>query len=85
MVLYVGNYGKYNIYVSDKPNKKYYSIVNNKKVYFGDSSYEHYFDKMGYYKNLNHNDNKRRTNYYSRHGKQAKEGTAKWFAHNILW
>ena len=36
---------KYNIYVLDNNNKK-------KKISFGDTRYEHYFDKLGKYKHL---------------------------------
>ena len=32
----------------------------------------------------NHNDNKRKDNYYKRHGK-AKFETAKYFSHKYLW
>ena len=39
----------------------------------------HYFDKIGFYKNLNHLDEKRRENYYKRFGKEVKPDTAKWF------
>lgn len=78
-------YKGYLIFVSDKPLKKYYALVNNKKVYFGDSRYEQYYDKLGYYKNLNHKDERRRNMYYKRHGLEAKKGSAKWFSHNILW
>lgn len=75
----------YDIYVSNKPDKKYYAIVGNRKVYFGSSLHEHYYDKLGHYKRLNHNDEKRRENYYKRFGRSAKEGSAKYFSHNILW
>lgn len=75
----------FDIYVSDKPNKKYYAIVGNKKIYFGSAFHEHYYDKLGYYKHLNHNDEKRRENYYKRFGEDADIGTAKYFSHNILW
>lgn len=75
----------YLIFVSDKPLKKYYALVNGKKIYFGDSRYQHYHDKLGYYKDLDHNDNKRRRLYYARHGKKTKKGSARWFSHHVLW
>jgi hypothetical protein len=87
----------YKIYISDKPSKKYYAIVDNKKVYFGKGTnpsalarcgqmpYEHYYDILGYYQNKNHLDKLRRSSYYARHGKTAEIGTAKYFSHNILW
>jgi len=34
---------------------------------FGDKRYQHYKDKIGYYKNLDHNDKQRRKLYRNRH------------------
>lgn len=82
---YIGNYNNYPIYISNRLNKKYSTQVGHKFIHFGDKRYEHYFDKMGYYSHLNHNDDNRRRLYYKRHGKYAKPGTAKYFSHNILW
>lgn len=84
----IGNYKGYDIYLSDKLDKKYYGMVNNKKVYFGGDpkKYQHYYDKMGYYSNLNHLDEKRRANYHKRHGTdKALRGTANYFSSEILW
>lgn len=90
----IGNYKGYDIYLSDKPDKKYFALVPSVKsdkfikVYFGGDpkKYQHYYDKMGYYSNLNHNDEKRRANYHKRHGTEnALKGTANYFAANILW
>ena len=50
---------KYDIYILDNTNKR-------KKISFGDTRYKHYFDKLGKYKYLNHNDKKRRDNYRRR-------------------
>lgn len=75
---------KYSIYVSKKVPKKYVAIVNGKRVYFGDSRYKQYFDKLGYYSNLNHKDKKRKKLYYLRHGKATKY-SPKWFSHKFLW
>lgn len=76
----------YNIYKSDKLKKKYYALVNNKKVYFGDTSYQHYKDKLGVYSYLNHLDPKRRKLYKSRHEKNRHiKGSAGWFSDQILW
>jgi hypothetical protein len=50
---------KYAVYVLDKNNKK-------KLINFGDNRYEQFKDKIGYYSNLDHNDNKRRENYLKR-------------------
>lgn len=56
-----------NLFPSSKKYKKYLTYHNNKKVYFGDNRYEHYKDRLGYFKDLNHNDNERRSNYRKRH------------------
>jgi hypothetical protein len=74
-------------------NKKYDAILKNKKtgqikiVPFGQLPYEHYKDTTGLnlYSHLNHLDEKRKKNYYSRHGKQADKYSAKWFSHRYLW
>ena len=73
-------------YVSDRKHKKYYTIVEGKKVHFGDTRYEHYYDKLGYYKYLNHNDKERRRLYKIRHEKDRHiKNTAGYFADRILW
>jgi hypothetical protein len=82
----VGTYKGYPIYVSDKKLKKYYAMVGNRKVYFGDSRYEQYYDKMGHYSHLNHNNKERRKRYKQRHEKDRhNKGSAGWFADQILW
>lgn len=48
-------------------NKKYDAYVNNKKYSFGDSRYQQFRDKIGFYKHLDHNDDQRRNNYINRH------------------
>lgn len=79
-------YKGYKIFVSDKPNKKYYAMVGNRKVYFGDTNYEHYYDKIGYWSHLNHLDKERRRRYKARHEKDRhNKGSAGWFADQILW
>lgn len=83
---YVGTYQGYPIFVSDKSSKKYFAVVNNRKVYFGAKGYQHYFDKMGYYSSLNHLDPDRKRRFLARHKTgPVKKGTAKFFAINILW
>ena len=100
----------WNKIIQYKDNYLLFTIPNNKKkyrvdifddklqkiktVYFGAKNYEQYFDKIGYYTDLNHGDNKRRLNYRRRHGKILnKDGkpsytiqfTPAWFSWNILW
>lgn len=84
----VGNYQGYDIYLSDKPDKKYYAIVNNRKVYFGGDPrhYQHYYDKLGFYSHLDHHDDIRRKNFKSRfNSMRHKRGSASWFSDQLLW
>lgn len=69
---------KYSVYVKGKNNK-------TKLIHFGDKRYQHYFDKLGHYKELNHLDLIRRKKYYSRFGKTNNKNTAKYWSHKILW
>ena len=70
-------------------NKKYDVYVPKdgklRKVSFGDNRYGQYHDKIGLYKHLDHFDNKRRTAYYKRHGKEAVKYSPKYFSHKYLW
>jgi hypothetical protein len=77
----------YIIKPSTRKNKKYdaFNKEGKKIASFGDKRYQHYFDKIGYYSDLNHLDKERKRLYYARHGKEAKKGTPKYFSHNILW
>jgi hypothetical protein len=80
----------YEFKVSTRKNKKYDVYKNGKYlVSFGaiktdGTPYEQYYDKIGSYSKYNHNDNKRKDNYYKRHGK-AKFESAKYFSHKYLW
>ena len=58
--------GSYNYEKSKRKNKKLFTIVNGKEVHFGDIRYQHFKDKTGIHKNLDHNDPKRRKNYLTR-------------------
>ena len=79
----------YKPFVSKAKNKKYsvYVMKNGKKklIHFGDKRYGQFKDKLGHYKNLDHNDPQRKKNYYSRHGKATDKNTAKYWSHKILW
>ncbi len=86
MPKFIKKFKGYKIYKSDKPKKKYYALVNNKKIYFGDTSYQHYKDKLGVYSYLNHLDPKRRKLYKLRHEKDRHlKGSAGYFSDQILW
>lgn len=71
---------------STRKNKKYDVFKKGKYLLsFGDRRYQQFFDKIGLYKHLNHNDKKRKELYYKRHGFKALKDTPKWFAHKYLW
>ena len=73
----------YHPYVSDKPKYKFYIIKNNnKRLYFGDSNYEHYTE--------GHLDHNRRRNYMIRHMKNedwTKSGidSPGFWSYHYLW
>ena len=50
-----------------------------------DSRYQQYRDKLGHYRELDHNDPERRKRYYARHGPSDDKDTAKYWSHKILW
>ena len=75
-------------------NYKYTAIINNKRINFGDKRYQQYHDKIGLYKDLDHNDKQRRANYRRRHsairtklGKRAIDikYSPAWFSYHYLW
>lgn len=75
---------------STRKNKKYdvYEQTENGMKYltsFGDIRYQHYFDKLGLYSALNHQDKRRRELYYKRHSKSYPKYSADWFSKNLLW
>ena len=72
---------------SRRQHKKYDVYLNGKYITsFGDSRYQHFFDKIGYYSNLNHLNNVRRNNYRNRHkNDKLNELSAGYFAFNYLW
>lgn len=83
---YVGRFRGYEIFISRRKFKKYYALVDGLKVNFGDTRYEHYHDKMKHYASLDHWDKDRRRAYKTRHEKDRHtEGTAGWFADQVLW
>ena len=76
-------------YPSNRENKKYKAQVfkDGQKIgtyHFGDKRYEHFKDKIGLYKDLNHNDKDRRRLYQARH-KEGLFPSSAWFAYNLLW
>jgi hypothetical protein len=71
---------------STRENKKYDAIVNNKKYSFGDTRYEQYHDKIGYYHSKNNEDEQRRTNYRTRHKNDKIHSYSNgFFSWHYLW
>jgi hypothetical protein len=72
---------KYYPYKSDKVGKKYYIITNdNKKIYFGDSNFQHFTS--------DHLDERRRLLYISRHRKNEdwkNPNTSGYWSMWFLW
>ena len=71
--------------VSTRKNKKYMVLTKKGVIHFGDSRYSQYFDKLGFYKNLNHLDKKRQKRYYQRFKKSQNKETALYWSNKILW
>jgi len=68
---------------------KKYDVFNKgsgkKALSFGDTRYQQYKDKIGFYSNLDHLDKQRRKNYYKRHNKDYGYPSADWFSKKFLW
>jgi len=86
--------GKYDYEKSTAKNKKLMTVVDGKKVHFGDSRYQQFKDRTGIWKDLDHGDKKRRENYRNRHGKiKKKDGSLAiddpsspaYHSYRILW
>lgn len=86
--------GKFNYEKSTRKDKKLMVIVDGKKIHFGARNMEHFKDKTGILKSLDHNDPKRRKNYLARSkGIKNKEGkltkdietSPNYHAIRILW
>jgi len=82
---------KLNGYIFDSNSKleyKKYDVYKDNKymVSFGDKRYQQYYDKIGHYRNMDHNDKTRRKLYHLRH-KHNKDilYSPGWFAARYLW
>ena len=94
-----GNPVLYSPWVNKTKSKyKYWVYVQKdgkvKKIGFGNKDFQHFKDKIGYYKSLDHNDKERRKSYLARaKGIKDKEGnltwkdknSANWWAIHKLW
>jgi hypothetical protein len=71
---------------SKTKHKKYDAFVDNHKYSFGDTRYEQYHDKIGYYHSKNHEDEQRRTNYRTRHKNDKIHSYSNgFFSWHYLW
>ena len=78
----------YKIKVSTRQNKKYDVYKDDKYITsFGDKRYQHYHDKIGHFRHLDHNNNKRRQLYRIRHkGDNINDPNyAGYWSWNYLW
>ena len=90
-----GNRILFKPWISKAKNKKYSVYVKGDKIiHFGDKRYQHFKDKIGDYKSLDHNDPVRRKSYLARaKGIKNKQGeltwkdknTANYWAVRVLW
>lgn len=75
----MGKFEGHDVFTSDRKNKKYMINVDGKIIHFGDLRYEHFKDKLGHYKDLDHNDPIRRKRYLARaKGIRDKDGNLTW-------
>lgn len=79
------NFRGYEVKKSTRQHKKYMAKVGNEWIHFGDNRYEQFYDKIGLYYKMNHNDETRKKLYHARHGVNHIEGTPGWFSFNALW
>ncbi len=89
--------GKYEYSKSTRKGKKLMVVVNGKKIHFGNSiapANQHFKDKTGIWKQLDHGDPVRRKNYLTRtagikdkNGKLTKDNpeSANYHARRVLW
>ena len=83
---------KLNGFEFKKSTRKYkkYDVFDKEGKYitsFGDLRYQHYYDKVGLWSNLNHKDEERRRHYRLRHSKDklSDKTSAGYFAYYYLW
>ena len=65
------------IHISNRKDKKYYVLLDNKKIHFGSNMEDYTY----------HKDKKRRDNFKSRNGawKYKPEGTPSFYSYYLLW
>jgi hypothetical protein len=86
--------GKYTYEKSSRKDKKLMTVVNGVRVHFGNPAYQHFKDRTGIWKSLDHGDKVRRKNYLTRSagikdksGKLTKDNplSPNYHARRILW
>lgn len=91
MIVEDNNYKLIGFRKSNNKNKKYDAIILNKNtnkqniISFGSIGYQHFKDRLGAYKHLNHNDSTRRERYYKRHKVDYGFPSADYWSKVILW
>ena len=77
---------EYEFTISKNKKKKYDVVVNGKKISFGSRDHQQFFDKIGAYSHLNHNDENRRRLFKSRFEKTRNViMSPSWFSDQFLW
>lgn len=86
--------GKYDYEKSTRKDKKLMTTVNGKTIHFGNPNYQHFKDRTGIWRKLDHENPQRRKNYLTRaKGIKNKKGELTWknpespnyHAIRILW
>lgn len=80
----------YKPFPSKRKNKKYSVYVMSssgkpKLIHFGQLPYQHFRDKLGTYRSLDHGNSQRRAMWYARHKPTKDKNTARYWAARILW
>jgi len=78
----------YTITPSNRNHKKYDVYKGDRYITsFGDVRYEHYYDKLGFYSNLDHLDSQRRRLYRTRHARDNIDNPnyAGYWSWKYLW
>tara|TARA_Y100001937_G_C6876002_1_gene222653 strand:+ start:81 stop:353 length:273 start_codon:yes stop_codon:yes gene_type:complete len=86
--------GRFEYEKSTRKGKKLMVRVDGKLIHFGDNKMQHFKDKTGIWKSLDHNDKERRKSYLARSGGQRnkkgellkdKPTSAVYHARRVLW
>ena len=82
----IGDVEGFPIFISDRNDTKYFAIVDNKKVYFGDINNDQYYDIYENYPQLNNYSMQERDRFYLTFGDQVKKRKSSlWFTSHVLY